>query len=52
MEVTKLKNTVKNLKNTPERFNSRLDEAKEIINYLEDRIAELTKQKRKKKLKM
>lgn len=45
----KLKNTMTKLKNTPEGFSRRLDEAEEKISELKDRAEELTHQGNKKK---
>ena len=49
-EVAELKNTITEMKNTLEVFNSRQDEAAEQINDREDKVVELTQieqQKRK-----
>ena len=47
-EVTELKNRTTELKNTPEGFSSRLDEAEESIGDLEDRAVELTQTEQQK----
>lgn len=47
-QVTGLKNTIIDLKNQLEGFNSRLDETEEWISNLEDRAVELTENSKKK----
>ena len=48
---TELKNTITEMKNTPEGINSRLDDTKEWISKLEERVGEITPAEQKKVFK-
>ena len=52
IEVTQLKNTITELKNTLEGFNSRPDKAEEMISKFEDRAVEITQSEQQKEKRM